>query len=107
MSHSDTRSHGPAALQLPSSGTLARKLHQARSTLEEGKFGISSDSSLRRQVKTFQSDVETLTQHVARVLEFSRTLRTRPDVKQLLQESDITRQRKVGLRTWCHWSVYS
>lgn len=98
MSHSDQSAvNGSGVVRLASSGPLSNKLRRARIALEDGSFGASSDSSLRRQVKSFQGDVETLTQNVAKLLDYSRTLRTRPDVKQLLQESHNTRQRKVRL----------
>jgi len=102
MSHSDQAAgNGSSVIHLAASGPLSHKIRRARKALEDGSFGASSDASLRRQVKSFQGDVETLTQNIAKLLEYSRTLRTRPDVKQLLQESQTTRQRKVSSqRCW-------
>ena len=85
-------------IHLPQVGTLASKIQAARSVVEASASSSGgNDAALREAVKGFQADVESLTQRVARQLEYARTLRTRPDVKQLLQENESSRQRKVCL----------
>lgn len=96
---SSADSAGPhGALRLPAVEGLRQRLGQAHAALEDGSFGGYSDESLRRQVGAFQGDVDSLAAAVGRQLEYARVLRTRDDVKQLLREGALTRQRKVRRR---------